>query len=159
MKVIERLEELLNTKDRELTESREANGRLERELEGSLDGWRRTEEVVDDGILPVPRLELVYVQRDEWRSYKVVYRLVVRHLLDHLYAVPLGCTRTSGGGNRKPDARELPYRDGSHAAHDAAHLGLPLYKLVPGDPPMRVDLEGYERQCMIGRDHRRVEAS
>lgn len=151
---IERLNELLDLKDAELEEATEENDRLERELEGSLNGWRRTEEFPDDDInLPVPRLEIVYVQIDEWRDFKVIYRLVTKHLLGHLVGTPFSQTDCRCGSNVKPD--HLPYRDGAHAAHDAAHLQLPLFRVMPGEKPARADLEHYDSQMSTGLKHRR----
>jgi len=66
----ERLTELLNLKDTELEQANARIERLERELEGSLDGWRFERELKEDG-LPLPRLELVYEQRREWSDYVV----------------------------------------------------------------------------------------
>lgn len=153
METLERLERLLDAKDHELEAAHEANLRLERELEGVRDGWRRAEELQDDGTLPIPRLELVYVQDDEWRSYHVMYRIVQKHLLGHLVATPLGRTKIDGGANREPEPDHLPFRDGVHAAHDAGHLQMPLFKLMPGRAPER--LAPYAETAALGQKARR----
>jgi hypothetical protein len=149
MNTIERLEELLAKKDQELEEkdaelqkASEENDRLERELKGSLDGWRHSVELPDDD-LPVPRLEVVYVLDDGWSDFRVIYRLVMKHLLGNLVAIPLSYTKISGGPNKEPEADHLPFRDGAHMAHDAALFGIPAFKLLPGKLPKRLDLSGY----------------
>jgi hypothetical protein len=77
---------------------------------------------------------------NEWREFKVVYRLVVRHLLGQLLGYPLGQTVSQSGSGRRPDgAEDLPFRDGAHAIHDSAHLGLPLYKILPDEKPVLLD--------------------
>jgi len=137
---LERLEDLLEAKDQELEEARETIEELQQALEGSKDGWRCAQELQDDPELPVPRLELAYVSINEWREFKVVYRLVVRHLLGQLLGYPLGQTVTQGGSGRRPEgAEDLPFRDGAHAIHDSAHLGLPLYKVMPDEKPILLD--------------------
>lgn len=152
MNSLERLEQLLDDRDAEISEAREKVMQLERELDGARDGWRRMSELDDDGVLPVPRLEMAYIQDDEWRSYRVSYRMVHRHLLGQLLATPLGLTRVNGSGNYEPD--DLPFRDGKHAQHDAAHLQMPLYKVMPGKPPERV--EPNAETASRGRAHRRM---
>lgn len=140
MKAIDRLEGLLDQKESELDEANEKIESLERELECMAGGWRRSESFKDDGLLPIPRLEMVYAQVDGWREYKVVYRLVYKHLLDHMVAVPLGMTKIGGGVDKDPSRLDLPFRDGVHAWHEAGLFGWPLFKLVPGRPPERVEL-------------------
>lgn len=109
-----------------------------------LDGW------------PVPRLELVYVKRDGWRDYCVYYRLVLRHLTGGCIAVPLGRTDSCWSGAAPSD---LPFIDGAHMAHDAAHLKLPAFKVMPGAHPELIDFVGYEHQVDLGKQHRKVVTS
>ncbi len=151
MTALERLEQLLDRKDADLAAACERAEKLERELEGFRDGWRRGVQLEDDGVLPVPRLELAYIQDDEWRSYRVIYRMVHRHLLGPLLATPLGRTTVNGGGNYEPPY--LPFRDGMHAWHDSGHLQMPLYRLMPGKPPEQIlpDISTANQ----GRAHRR----
>jgi hypothetical protein len=136
---LERLEVLLEAKDRELEEARETIEELQQALEGSKDGWRCVQELQDDPELPVPRLELAYVSINEWREFKVVYRLVVRHLLGQLLGYPLGQTVSHGSGCRPDGAEDLPLRNGALAIHDSAHLGLPVYKIMPDRKPLLLD--------------------
>ena len=114
-------------------------------------------EVEDDGVLPVPRLELVYqtLKPPSWGSCIVTYRLVMRHLLGHLEAIPLSFTRIGQSGARSVDDIGLPRRDGAHIAHDRVHLGMPAFKVVPGKPPERMDLDDYRGQAALGAEHRR----
>lgn len=62
-----------------------------------------------------------------WRQTTIEYRLVRRHFLGYVEVNPLGLTKRQGGNNQPPwhdDPRvTLPFRDGAHARHDAAHLG------------------------------------
>lgn len=153
MDAVQRLQEILDAKDAEIEESNGKLERLERQLAGSLNGWRESEEWTDDGELPVPRLELVYRQLSGWGSYEVVYRLVMKHLCDQIVGVPLGRTKIDGS-DREPIG--LPFRDGAHAMHDSAHLQLPVYRLLPGKPPKLVKDDGdYAHQIKRGAEHRR----
>jgi hypothetical protein len=155
MNAIERLEELLDAKDEEVASLRNERDSLKRELDGSIDGWRIAEEMEDDGKLPLPRLELLYVKRRDWSSFDVIYRLVTKHLCGHLVATPLGRTRCDGGSNKEPSGPEdVPFRDGAHAFHDAAHLQLPLFKIMPDREPMRLTDTGASFTAR-GIEHRR----
>lgn len=152
----ERLQELLDRKDEELEEARERVRELERELDAEPGGWRRPEVLPDDASLPVPRLELVYQQDNGWAEYRVTYRLVMRHFLGQLLGLPLGMTRCQSSAGERP--ADLPYRDGAHALHDAAHLGLPLYRMLPGEAPeLASDDKNYAFQK--GLAHRRSSGS
>lgn len=155
MKPEERLAEQLDAKDEEISALEEKIEKLARELEGSADGWRRTIDLVDDTSLPLPRLELVYEQTRGWADYRVTYRLVLRHLLGEVYAVPLGVTKCSGGPESRPAPEDLPYREGAHAAHDAAFLGLQCFKVMPGRKPELLTFADYTTQPAKGREHRR----
>lgn len=152
----ERLQELLDLRDDELEKEREQREKLERELEESADGWRISEEFEDDGMLPVPRLEFVYRQIDEWRSYRVTYRLVMRHFLGQMIGIPLGATKIGGGLNKKPETGHTPFRDGVHAMHDSGLFGCPVYRVMPGEAPEKITWPD-DRQSAIheGRAHRR----
>lgn len=155
MTIEERLAEQLDAKDSAIDELNAKVERLERELEGALDGWRRSVDLVDDPSLPLPRLELVYEQVRGWSDYRVHYRLVLRHLLGDVYALPISYTKIGGGGS-PPEPDHLPFRDGCHAAHDAAFLALPCYKILPGRAPERIDWSEYASQSQKGREHRRT---
>lgn len=161
----ERLRELLDQKDQELDELREEVRELENSVESSESGWSLPRESPDDHPeLPLPRLEMAWTpmgsEGREWGTFICEYRLVIKHLCDHLVVIPLGRTKTNSGSGKSPFERgaiehELPFRDGCHAHHDAAHLGLPFYALTPSGP-VRLDGTGhYEHQAKMGRDHRR----
>lgn len=105
---------------------------LEREIERLKDlrPWTEHGTVEDDG-LPVPRLEMAW-EKGSFRSYqyRCQYRLVYRHLLNHIESVPLG--ETLVGGHTDPDGYKglkmiLPFRDGAHIKSDAKHLNLPAF--------------------------------
>lgn len=155
MTAIERLEKLLNESEAREEELREQLESSKNEIRGSKWGWATGRTIADDETLPVPRLELRYEKNDgEWRNYFVHYLLVLRHLCGHIYAVPLGSTKIGGYGGPTPPT-DLPYRDGAHAAHDSAHLGVPVYRITPGRAPEIVDMKDYARQMETGRAHRR----
>jgi len=152
---LDRLARLLDQAERERDEAKEELRSCERELEGSLNGWRRGEGLPDDEALPLPRLELAYVQIDGWDTYSVKYRMVAKHLLGHVMTIPLGETKTSGGlRNEAPNDAHLPFRDGAHIAHDSAHFQMPAYKIVPGRKPERLVFNGWD-QVKRGSAHRR----
>ena len=151
---IERLEKLLNESEAREAELREQLESRANEIRGSKWGWAIGRTIEDDETLPVPRLELRYEKNDgEWRNYFVHYLLVLRHLLDHIYVVPLGSTKIGGYGKEPPT--DLPYRDGAHAAHDSTHIGVPVYRIVAGQEPVLLDMKDYARQMETGRAHRR----
>lgn len=160
-RTIERLEDLLEQKEEELDDLKREVERLEYMLDGSPDGWRAVKSIKDDPSLPIPRLELAFEpsQKYGWGDYKVIYRLVYQHLVDGLLTVPLGETNIRGGGaaNHAEEPDYLPHRDGAHAAHDALHFGLPLYRISPSKPPALIDLtDNYSHQTKLGLEHRRL---
>jgi hypothetical protein len=139
-KTLERLNELLDSRDRTILELTSKLEELEERLQGSRTAWSvpyPLEEFQEDPPLPLPRLEFVWELHEEGYSYSVEYRLVKRHLMGDLEAHPLGLTNVSGShGGRKPwgnppEDLNLPYRDGSHSAYDSTHLGLPVYARTP----------------------------
>ena len=121
-----------------------------REVVGALDkanetlaelndeSWRAPAELPPDQALPVPRLELLYEHVDGWREHVVHYRLVIRHYVDCILAIPLGKTKRSRGSNETPNTEDLPLRDGYHIKHDARELGLPAFQVVPGKRPAEI---------------------
>lgn len=143
----ERLAEQLDAKDHKIErlaeKLEEAEAKIEQLLRGIRGAWSLPREIQDENPeLPVPRLEIVWIKSpDGWHEHEVEYRLVHRHFLGHLVVVPLGLTRVSGGSrddepwkwsvqlHGRPD---LPFRDGAHARHDAAHLGIPLFAIAGG---------------------------
>jgi hypothetical protein len=145
---IARLEELLDLKDRELEKAQHEVRELVSKLDCSESGWSLPVDVPETGLregLPVPRLEMVYEphgwEGEEWAVTLVWYRLVHRHFLGHCVGITLGQTRSTGGGMRSPVASvgkfregiDLPFRDGAHFRHDAPHLKLPAFVLVPSE--------------------------
>lgn len=169
---LERLEELLAMKDEkiaaieaELQEAREENRTLEYKIDGSIGGWSLPRTIKDEHPeLPVPRLELLWVlgpERDGmYYSFEIEYRLVRRHLTDHLEVTPLSRTRCTGSSRPKPWACEagidLPFRDGAHIAHDSTHLGFPAYAITP-EGATALDLNRTHPSQMIkGKVHRKT---
>lgn len=131
MNTIERLEELLNAKDRENEELRSKLQEIEDQRE-----WRwtlHTDREEDTHDLPVPRLEIRCDPYYEgtWSAQTWSYCLVYRHFLGHLVWVPLGETKRTGGPrDTPPPLDDLPVRDGTHIAHDSGTLGLPAFVVI-----------------------------
>jgi hypothetical protein len=159
-KTIERLTELLDQKEDESDELRDKIQRMEWALESAASGWSLPR-VIEDRFpeLPLPRLEMEWTRCAElgWRRRWVEYRLVMQHYVDGVMAIPLGKTKIEGGSSEDPFRHgvknALPYRDGVHAMHDAAHLGLRFFAIHPDGP---VELTGqYEMAAKAGLDHRR----
>lgn len=95
--------------------------------------------------LAIPRLEIVAAapdwadQPEHWHNrHRTIwyYRLVLRHLTGHAYAIDLGCTGTNedarAGAGAWSDKMQgmLPWRDGAHMRFDARLLGLPAFIVV-----------------------------
>ncbi len=156
---IERLEGLLNEKERELEELKE---QLDDKLE-NVNEWmkhRRLPKGDEYPSLPVPRLQLRCAPlgknndgEDDWYNYMVVYEMVYQHytgLMGHtreeraeLIAVPFSYTRIGAGINRAPiyDGKiDLPRRDGIHIRFDAANLKLPMF-IICGDVVQAIEPE------------------
>ena len=147
---IERLEETLNQKDEEIETLRALNSELEQQVRESEAGWSLPVKLSGAQTLPVPRLEIVYVQDDpeSWASWRTLYRLVYRHLLGHCVAIPLGETAIRGGGDAPPIRSgkiDLPFRDGAHIRTEARTLRLPAFAVcgdvVESIPPRETDPE------------------
>lgn len=138
MTAIERLEEVLHQKDRELNELRGELEAAERSLRGVALGWSAQVGLPKEQTLPVPRLELFYSpdKHAGWTDYTVTYRMVYRFFLGDVVAVPISQTRISGGHDtaRRPieftGKISLPFRDGCHIEHDAKHLNLPAFAVL-----------------------------
>lgn len=91
--------------------------------------------------------------KSPWMSYKTTYALVMKHFLDDNpdQRFELGHTVTHRYGNPEHPADSsgyqdylgvlLPFRDGAHMFHDAAHLGVPLYAQTP-EGWVRLDVPG-----------------
>ena len=136
METAEYLTGLLNEKDRQIDKLAERVEELENTLDGRTWGWTIHTTVSEDENmnLPVPRLEMRWRELDDWGyNWEAQYRLVHRHFLDHLVAIPLGSTKR--GGDSPPMTNEkvdLPFRDGAHIKHDAKALDLPAF-VIYGD--------------------------
>lgn len=177
--LLDRLNGQLADRDREIQRLHQEHhaevDKLEETIRGIRDGWMNHRVIKWEDSpqeyrdLPVPRLEFAWIPtgpvgedarsaQSQWDSFRIEYRLVYRHLLDHFVVVPLGMTETSGASRSPFEAREymldqgwtaeqvaaampdLPFRDSAHSYHDAAHFDLPLYALTPTGPK-RLDLD------------------
>lgn len=152
---VERLEELLHTKDREIE-------RLEEqvhELKNAADFeeryrvwfWTKHSKSEEKEGLPVPRLEIRWRKEDgDGYNWVAAYNLVYRHYLGDVMAVPLGATKV--GGQRSPtfdyvtmtesSKVETPFRDGVHIMHDMRELRLPGFAVYDGKVTELKALEG-----------------
>lgn len=135
-----RLQELLDIRDEEIRKLERETERLQRELDGSLDGWNTHEILTDPQTLPVPRLELVWTPLGEQESHKwynraYQYRLV-RATSAGIVAVPLGSGILHGGAGPSPPVYsgkfELPPRLGHDFIQDMDKLNLPGFILCEG---------------------------
>ena len=119
MKAFERLEKVI-------TEQEEKIAELEKTLETYeyKDDWfwRQFKVLTEEENLnlPVPRLELRYVQKTKYTmisSYSIIYR----HLLGDIMSIPISSTKIDGC-NASVDF--LPFRDGAHIYNDMYELNL-----------------------------------
>lgn len=138
--VIQRLERLLDERDKEVE-------RLENRLQEWTEkdevdpNWWRHKEIEKIDYLPVPRLQMELVENVEGRyEYKWVYGIVYRHFLGHHVLVPLGITFTSGN----IPSNDLPFRDGAHLRADADHFNFPVFVLRGGTVKSLNDYRGQE---------------
>lgn len=161
-KTVVRLNEILDIRDQRIEELEESERLLNERLDGSYTAWR-VPRIVDDEHpgLPLPRMEVAWTPSAEegWSRYECEYRIVHRHFLGHVMVTPFGLTRTQSGGGKAPwdypGELNLPFRDGCHMHHDAAHLALPLYAILPTGPK-RIDGDGsYKHARTTGMGHRR----
>lgn len=136
MEAAEYLTGLLDEKDEEIYKLAERVEELENILDGRTWGWTIHTKISDgeNMNLPVPRLEMRWRELDDWGyNWEAQYRLVYRHFLDELVAIPFGNTKR--GGDSPPMTNEkvdLPFREGAHIKHDAGTLNLPAF-VIYGD--------------------------
>lgn len=138
MTVEERLNELLNEKDKEIEKLRDELDHLKSYVKNKHFGWMEHRELPADfhPELPVPRLQFTYFKRD-WELV-CRYELVYRHHLGHCVAIPLGQTSTSGGERSKGPFEDVgngekelfvPFRDGVHMNTDMKRFGIPGFAI------------------------------
>ena len=144
---IERLEEMLNQKDKELDDLRDKLAEAE-DAANADHAWtkHRSFKVDPSPFLPVPRLELRWVEQgrdDDGHTVRCEYSLVYRHLLGDVVFIPLGLTRSDGAlakRLRMDGLIDTPFRDGAHFQNEAKQLGLPAF-VVLGDRFKRLEFE------------------
>jgi hypothetical protein len=132
MTALERLEKLLDDKDRRIAELEERVQALTDESESTWE-WARHRLLEDDSALPVPRLEIRCWNLGDWWNWEWLYGIVYRHLTGTVVFVPLGHTKVGGDGRppiRGDGSMRLPFRDGSHIYHDMKQLGLPGFAIL-----------------------------
>lgn len=165
-KLVQSLENILVERDRSIQELRKTVDSLEALLEKSKVAWCLPRVGQDNPDLPIPRLEMEWVDETispspPWTCYTVEYRLVQRCLSDRVLFSPLGITRVRGGTQDCPWSLDngkvdLPFGDGPSACFDSGHLNLPLYLITPSSPPIEVNAEDYgPYQYRKGQQQRR----
>jgi hypothetical protein len=131
-KTEQRLQELLDAKDREI----EALSERIEELENVADEdwtWCKRRVIEEPQTLPVPRLEIRCIQLDEWHRFRWEYALIYRHTTGEIICSPMGETSVNGGSNRPPVHNgeiQLPFRDGVHIGNDSIHLNIAAFAIV-----------------------------
>ena len=163
MQTIEdRLRELLDAKDAEIERLRDELNEANEKADVNWK-WFAPDEMKDDPSpgLPVPRLEILFTEVEhDSRGYTIYirYDLIRRHLCDQIVRTPLGGTHTTGSlDKRLRDGRiDLPFRDGAHIMHDAAHLQLPAFAIL-GEHVENLSAAAvdYSSQTKRGKEHRR----
>lgn len=132
---IDRLEQLLNEREREVRELKEKLNEIEEQGDDKDWRWaRHTRHDAKDETLPVPRLELRCTPLDEdWYRWHWVYALVYRHVMGTAVYVPLGGTIVTGGNREEGPVRDgkldLPWRDGVHIRHESEQFNLPAFAI------------------------------
>lgn len=136
---VERLEELLNERDAEIEVLQDKL----REAENAADNeWTRhlhfKKGEWPNPKLPVPRLEVRWVERDGDNGYTIAadYCLVYQHLLEYVVFVPLGSTKSTGTLASRAERMgqvDLPFREHSHLLNDMKQLGLRAFGICGGD--------------------------
>jgi hypothetical protein len=132
MTALERLESLLDERDRRIAELEERVRALTDESERTWE-WARHQLLEDDSALPVPRLEIRCRNLGDWYNWEWRYGIVYRHLTGTVVFVPLGHTKVRGDGRppiRGDGSIRLPFRDGAHVYHDMKQLGLPGFAIL-----------------------------
>lgn len=129
--ILERLERELNDADADREKLQEELDSLK---EYATWAWARHKQIEKEADpLPVPRLQIEGVNvSGDWYVTDWIYSMVYEHLLGHYCIVPLGHTRSTGGGRRPPDADYTPFRDGAHIRHEAKTFGWPAFQIVEG---------------------------
>lgn len=140
MTAADKLADLLEASENKLAELQQ---QLDEDSDRDRWGWTQHAELPKEQTLPVPRLEIFYMESESDDYNRVwLYRMIYRHLLGHCVAVPMGQTK-QGGGNHKVIISKLldflPFRDGAHIKHDARAFGWPAF-MVYGDHSKAIDL-------------------
>lgn len=136
MTATERLEQQLDEKDARIAGLEEELRQLTNDEEANWE-WARHKTLKENpDNLPVPRLEMRWHKESE-DGYltRWDYRLIYKHTLGHLVAVPLGQTKSQGGHGEPPihnGVIRTPFRDGVHICEDAGHMNLPAFGICEG---------------------------
>lgn len=150
LNVIQRLEGLLNQKDREIAKLKEKQA--ERNYEDAW-GWMKQDTSLELENLPVPRLEIRWARELGGWGWFAHYSLVYRFFLGEYIRLPISITRQTGGGRDNAPIREgkvtIPFRDGAHIQHDMRQLNLPGFAICEGTVTKLEPMGGlapYERE-------------
>lgn len=132
LSAIERLEDLLNEKDKKIEELEQEINDMENEKDIDPMWWIHRE-IKNAENLPIPRLELrlrILNESVSGASWEWVYALITQHLIGGFIKIPMGHTRSSG--SLAYGEVHLPFRDTAHIQHDSEQLQLPAFAIWPG---------------------------
>ena len=128
--VVEKLEALLDSRESEVEGLKQ---KLREYEHAEAWRWTRHRQVTNDEGLPIPRLEIRWIQQAEY-VWVALYCLVYRHYLGQVMAVPIGETILSGLAAYPLDGDivQLPTRDGVNIKCDSRTMGLPAFVVCKG---------------------------
>lgn len=144
LSAIERMSELLDQRDQEISELNEKIEQLEWWADKANYFRPRHERNYQE--LPAPRLQIELTILNEWH-HEWQYGLVYQHSTDPagtVTIIPMGQTIDQGSHRYdRYDSPEgvtgaLPHRDGFYIRRDMVTLNLPAYAIVPGYPPVKL---------------------
>lgn len=161
---LEALNEMLESKNREIYDLKEKVEKMTRQKENAHDRWDETCYIPRDDFrkdLPVPRLEMIYWSMDRGSAWTYgIVRLAhsgMRESWDSkdLVFIPLSQTTTTSEVREFGGKIDRPFRDSGHFSHDIIAIGLPGYITCPDlekweeFKPMEGDLlESYNKELL-----------
>ncbi len=143
----DRLNELLELKDRALNEAHAENNRLEHQLRFGVDWMLHDRSEAEDEVLPRPRLEVTICENTDYHVESMV-TMVLDERGGEVLRVPMGYSKRSGSGipvDEFPSEGDVPAGLISYLPsllHDACFYcektSLPLYVVLDEDHVYRV---------------------
>lgn len=145
-KALERLQEMLEEKEQELSTLESKVAHLEHEQSLERIKWQGHRLLDNDDFykdLPVPRIEMIFeavgdgITDDAYYNHEWTYGIVTKpytfqwDFKDKLLFIPLSKTTGSGGNNvsriKSTGKIDTPFRDGVHIKFDSLMFGLPAF--------------------------------